>query len=186
VRPLLAAPGLLNSDSLDEMSPFGWAEVLAMLSSVGFGVLSAIFPLANAEAFVVASQMSAVAGGVAVAIGVGVGQTIGKLTLFVGVRRGRQSRFFRHQKAKVRARPAGPARLRFRAAIHSLLALVGTKRWGLPIVFLAAVVGLPPLYAVALLAGATKMKILYFTGVVLVGRLARFLLVAQGVTVMHH
>ena len=156
-----------------------------MLTSVGFGVLSAIFPLANAEAYVVASQVSTEAGALPIAIGVGIGQTIGKLTLFLGVRRGKESRFFHKEQEKLRAQPVGAARQRIRRDVHRLLELVGTKRWGLPTVFLAAVVGIPPLYAVALLAGATKMKLAWFAGVVLVGRLARFVLVAQGVQGLH-
>ena len=61
-----------------------------------------------------------------------------------------------------------------------LLDLVGQERWGLPIVLLAAIVGIPPLYAVALLAGATTMRALWFVLVVLVGRVTRFVLVASG------
>ena len=49
-------------------------------------------------------------------------------------------------------------RARLKAWTAWLLALVGDPRWGLPIVGVAAVIGLPPLYAVALLAGATKMR----------------------------
>lgn len=163
----------------------GWPDVLALLTSVGFGVLSAIFPLANAEAYVIAMQVGAVAGGLPIAVGVGVGQTIGKLALFLGVRRGKQSRFVYRQQDRMRARPASPARLRFRSLMKRLLALVGTKRWGLPIVLLASVVGLPPLYAVALLAGATQMRLGWFALVVLVGRLTRFVLVATGVHGLH-
>ena len=55
-----------------------------------------------------------------------------------------------------------------------LLDLVGQERWGLPIVLVAAIVGFPPLYAVALLAGATTMRPLWFGLTVLVGRLCRF------------
>lgn len=163
-----------------------WAEFLALLASVGFGVVSAVFPPANAEAYVIASQMSAIAGALPIAVGVGIGQTVGKVTLFLGVRRGKESRFVHRQRAKVRARKLGPTRQRLRAILHQLLFLVGTKRWGLPIVLLAAVVGMPPLYAVSLLAGATKMRIGWFSLVVLGGRLARFILVALGVNVMHH
>jgi membrane protein YqaA with SNARE-associated domain len=43
----------------------------------------------------------------------------------------------------------------------------------------------PPLYAVALLAGATKMKLMAFALVVLTGRLGRFVLVALGVHSLH-
>ena len=70
------------------MSAFGWPELLALLTSVGFGVVSAVFPIANAEAYVIASQVSAVAGPIPIAIGVAIGQTVGKSLLFLAVRRG--------------------------------------------------------------------------------------------------
>jgi membrane protein YqaA with SNARE-associated domain len=158
---------------------------MALITSLGFGVLSAVFPFANAEAYVAFSQVSAVAGALPVAVGVGVGQTIGKLVLFQSVRQGRQTTLFHRQHRRLREQRVGPVRAAFRRLLGQLLALVGTKRWGLPIVLLAAVVGLPPLYAVALLAGATKMRCRWFVLVVLVGRLARFILVALGFSGWH-
>ncbi|HYP44493.1 MAG TPA: hypothetical protein VEQ66_04785 [Propionibacteriaceae bacterium] len=160
--------------------PLGWPELVALVTSLGFGVLSAVFPFANAEAYVIASQWTSVAGAFPVAVGVGIGQTVGKLMLFLGVRHGRQSTAFHRRRERVRQQPPGPLRARFRRWIRTLLDLVGTKRWGLPIVMLAALFGLPPLYAVALIAGATKMKVGWFVLVVLVGRLGRFILVALG------
>jgi membrane protein YqaA with SNARE-associated domain len=77
-------------------------------------------------------------------------------------------------------RAIGPTRARLRALGAKLLDLVGQERWGLPIVFIAVVVGFPPLYAVALLAGATTMRPGWFGLTVFVGRLGRFLLVATG------
>lgn len=162
------------------MLSWGWSELMALLTSVGYGVISALVPVINAEAYVIVSQVSAVAGPVPIAVGVGIGQTIGKLLLFFGVRRGKESRFIRHRREDAADRPVGPARRRFRAIIAKLLDLIGQKRWGLPIVLLAAVVGIPPLYAVALLAGATTMRALWFGLVVLFGRVTRFVLVALG------
>ncbi len=161
-----------------------WGVLLAWLTSVAFGVVSAIVPVINAEVYVLVSQVSAVAGIVPVAVGVGVGQTVGKCLLFLGVRRGRRFRFVREHRARARTEPRGRVRQAWHDAIQFLLRLVGTKRWGLPITLLAAVVGFPPLYAVALLAGATTMKLRYFAPVVLVGRVTRFLLVAYGVAVL--
>jgi len=161
------------------MDPWGAAELLALLTSVGFGTLSAVLPLANAEAYVIASQVSAVAGPVPIAIGVGIGQTIGKVILFLGVRRGKELKPVRE--ATRPGRPVGPTRARLRAVMAGLLALVGQKRWGLPIVGLAALTGIPPLFAVALLAGATQMRLAWFALVVLIARTARFILVTLGV-----
>jgi membrane protein YqaA with SNARE-associated domain len=163
-----------------------WAELVALLTSIGFGVVSAVVPVANAEAYIVASQMTAMAGAVPTAVGVGIGQMVGKLLLFVGVRRGRQFEFFRRRRHERRPRPVGPTTARVRALLARLLDLVGQKRWGLPIVLLAAVVGIPPLYAVALLAGATRMPVVGFALTVLVGRITRFVLVATGSIGLQH
>lgn len=163
------------------MTALGWAEVLTLLATVGFGVLSAVLPFANAEAYVFTSQVSHSIDPLPVALGIAVGQTIGKVLLFYGVRRGKNLPGVRHRRAVLRRQPAGPTRAWFRAALQTLLALVGQKRWGLPITFVAAVVGVPPLYAVALLAGATRMRLGWFAAVVLAGRALRFGLMAYGV-----
>lgn len=161
-----------------------WGEVLAWLASVAFGTVSAIVPVVNAEAYVLASQVTAVAGAVPVAVGVGIGQTIGKCLLFYGVRRGRQFRFFRERRERVRTQPRGRVAQVLHDTLRALLDLVGSPRWGLPITLLAAVVGFPPLYAVALLAGATTMRLRWFALVVLIGRGTRFLLIAYGVNLL--
>jgi membrane protein YqaA with SNARE-associated domain len=164
---------------------FGWAELIALLTSIGFGTVSAVVPVVNAEAYVIASQMSAVIGPIPIAIGVAIGQTLGKLVLFFGVREGKELPFIKHRREVRQQRPVGPARARFRAAMAKLLDLVGQERWGLPIVLVAAIVGFPPLYAVALLAGATTMRPIWFGLTVFVGRLCRFLLVASGFQGLH-
>ena len=167
------------------MDTFRWAELVALLTSIGFGTVSAVIPIVNAEAYVIASQMSAVMGPIPIAIGIAIGQTIGKLLLFFGVREGKELRFVKHRREIQKQRPVRPVRARFRVFMAKLLDLVGQERWGLPIVLVAAVVGFPPLYAVALLAGATTMKPVWFGLTVLVGRLCRFLLVASGFQGLH-
>ncbi len=167
------------------MGLLGWGDVAALVTSVGYGLLSAVVPVASAEAYVVASQVSRAAGPVAVALGLAVGQTIGKVLLFYGVRRGKAVSAARHRDDRTTSPPVGPTRARVRAVVQTLLDLVGQKRWGLPITFVAAVVGLPPLYAVALLAGATRMRTGWFAAAVLAGRTVRFVLVASGVAVLH-
>jgi membrane protein YqaA with SNARE-associated domain len=164
---------------------FGWAELVALLTSIGFGAVSAVIPIVNAEAYIIASQMSAVAGPIPIAIGIAIGQTIGKLLLFFGVRQGKELSFVKHRREIRKQRPVGPTQARVRAAGAKLLDLVGQERWGLPIVLIAAIIGFPPLYAVALLAGATTMSPVWFGLTVLVGRLCRFLLVATGFYGLH-
>lgn len=162
------------------MGTVGWTELLALLTSVGMGILAAILPVINAEAYVVVSQVSSMAGPVPIAISVGIGQMIGKVLLFLGVRRGKDFPFVRHRRERLRPAPPGSARAKLRVVMSQLLNLVGQERWGLPIVFVAALFGLPPLFAVALLAGATTMKVGWFALVVLVGRVGRFVLIALG------
>ena len=164
---------------------YGWAELGELVTSFGYGVLSALVPLANAESYVVVSGMSSIGRAVPIVAGVALGQTLGKVLLFLGVRRGKQFPFVRRERARFRRGTAGPARRKLGEVVTALLRLVGEKRWGLPIVLLAAVIGLPPLYAVALLAGATRMRLGWFAAVVLVGRTVRFVLVARGVAVLH-
>lgn len=163
------------------MERVSWPELVALLTSVGYGLLSAIVPVINAEAYVAASQVTAVAGAVPVAVGISVGQTAGKVAMFYAVREGRQLRFMKARREERRSRPASPNRLRWRAIVDRLLQLVGDPRWGLPITFVAAFVGIPPLYAVALVAGATKMPGGWFTLTVFAGRLLRFIFLALGV-----
>ena len=115
---------------------------MALLTSIGFGVVSAVIPIVNAEAYIIASQMSAVAGPISIAIGIAIGQTIGKLLLFFGVREGKELSFVKHRRQMRKQRPIGPTRARIRAAGVKLLDLVGQERWGLPIVLAAAVIGI--------------------------------------------
>ena len=164
---------------------WGWAELGELATSFGYGVLSALVPLINAESYVVVSRFSSIGHAVPVIAGVALGQTLGKVLLFLGVRRGKQFPLVRRERARLQRKTVGPARRQFRTVVAWLLRLVGEKRWGLPIVLLAAVTGVPPLYAVALLAGATRMRIGWFTAAVLIGRTARFVLVARGVDVVY-
>ena len=160
----------------------GWPELVALLSSLGFGLVSAVVPIASAEVYVAASQVTAVAGPIPIAVGVGIGQSVGKLLLFLAIRRGRDFWLVRRRDRPVRT-PAEAGRFRawLRRLVARLLELVGSHVWGLPIVLLAAVIGLPPLYAVTLLAAASRMRAPWFCLVVIIGRVTRFVLVALGV-----
>jgi membrane protein YqaA with SNARE-associated domain len=152
-----------------------WHQLLVGLTAAGFGLLSAVVPLANAEAYVLAARASS--WGTESVVGITIGQSAGKLILFLAARRGRQLPIW-HRRPRVEGPVKPPGRMRRLSA--RLLALLGTKRWGLPVVLLAAVVGLPPIYAVAILAGTTSMKAGWFLATVTVGRLARFSLLALG------
>ena len=157
-----------------------WSRLAILSVSVVYGYGSALFPLLNAEAYVVAAQASPRTAGIALAIALAVGQTAGKVTLFLLARKGRAVAHERRRAAR-RKRVPPPALSRFARLLAWLLRLVGSRRWGIPIVLMSAVLGLPPIYAVAFLAGASRMSLWWFAPAVLVGRIVRFVLLAIGI-----
>lgn len=157
---------------------FAWSELAILCGTVVFGFGSALVPLLNAEAYVFAAQSSPRTAGTAVAVALALGQSAGKVALFLLARQGSKVAATRHRR-RARRDLKAPGRLA-RLVVH-LLGLVGSRRWGIPIVLLSAVVGLPPVYAVALLAGASRMSLWCFAPLVLVGRIVRFALLAVGV-----
>ena len=150
-------------------------DLLAAAASLGFGALSAVLPIANAEAYVAATRAAHLSAGLLVAITVACGQTIGKAALFLAVRHGKRLPVFRRHPNWPTSRWPRLAHL-----ISKLLGLVGS-RWGIPITLLGAITGIPPIYPLALIAGATRMSLLWFCAAVLLGRCIRFGLLAAGV-----
>ncbi|GAB3817722.1 hypothetical protein [Kribbella italica] len=156
-----------------------WQLVLA----VGFGIGSAVVPVLNAEAYVLGVGVSGALDPVVAAIGVSVGQTIGKIAMFLAVR-------YRPGYAGKKSKEPKPLDLdtrwgRFvqwnRELSKRLLDALSDRRWGVPVTLLSASVGIPPLYGVALIAGASRMGVVTFSLSVLAGRLARFVTLALGV-----
>jgi membrane protein YqaA with SNARE-associated domain len=156
-----------------------WQLVLA----VGIGIGSAVIPVVNAEAYVLGVGATHALDPVVAAIGVGVGQTIGKVAMFLAVR-------YRPGYAARKTKEPKPVDLdtrrgRFvqwnRDVSKRLLDAMSDPRWGAPITLLSSFVGIPPLYAVALLGGASRMRVLVFSLSVLTGRVGRFVLLALGV-----
>ncbi len=169
-----------------------WLQAGAIALAFLWGLGSALIPVLNAEAYVIAGQAAASPStGVFIAVAVAAGQTLGKIVLFLGARRGKEAASRRRRKEpRPRREPRSRwgvwvASLRQRFAVMStkLLELVGSPRWGIPTVALAASVGLPPMYAVALVAGASRMRTVTFVVVVWLGRTLRFVLIAKGVSI---
>jgi membrane protein YqaA with SNARE-associated domain len=157
-----------------------WQTLLA----IAFGVGSAVVPVLNAEAYVIGAGVSGKLDPVAAAVGVSIGQAAGKLAMFLAVR-------YRPGYAKAHDKPVKPLdlstrwgrwRQRVRDASRWMLGLLGDVRYGLPVTLLSSFVGIPPLYAVALIAGASRMSVSGFGLAVLAGRAVRFVLIALGVS----
>ncbi|MGH3468784.1 MAG: hypothetical protein ACRDQF_13775, partial [Thermocrispum sp.] len=64
------------------MAEWLWQALLA----IGFGVGSAVVPVLNAEAYVLGAGVSGALDPVTAGIGVAVGQTLGKVAMFLAVR----------------------------------------------------------------------------------------------------
>ena len=156
-----------------------WQLVLA----VGFGIGSAVVPVMNAEAYVLGVGVSGALDPVVAAIGVSIGQTIGKVAMFLAVRYrpGYAARQTKEPKAVDLDTRWGRFVQRNRDLSKRLLDAMSDSRWGMPVTLLSAFVGVPPLYGVALIGGASRMRTAVFTLAVLLGRGGRFVLLALGV-----
>lgn len=143
------------------------ADLGAVLVALGYGVASALVPVFNAEAYaVVASTRTQPVLAGAVACALAVGQTVGKLILFEASRQGsgRLARRFGHKVRDTRVE-RWSGRLR---------AWLSRRRTGLPTVFCSALVGVPPLLVVSVVAGTSQQRRWEFAAVCVAGRILRF------------
>jgi membrane protein YqaA with SNARE-associated domain len=133
--------------------------VLMLFSLLAASVVSSLVPAVNAEALVVASVLAAPpALTLLIVVVVTAGQVLGKVVLYRGglgitrVSTAKKSRRARGLVERLRARP-GELRLMLLAS---------------------ASVGLPPLYLMAVVAGAAGLPLGSFAVLCVVGRFARF------------
>jgi membrane protein YqaA with SNARE-associated domain len=179
----------------------GGLEVVAL--AFGVGVVSALVPVVNAEVFLLAAtaSLSPTLGWGAV-VGLAVGQVVGKLVLFVASRRGRE--VVVHHREKVATDPEAGLRHRSRWSWlpgRSLWARLSgrpfwkrVRDWGdrglglldqrLPaagVLLASASIGIPPLAVTTVAAGARHTPVGLFVACALVGRLARFAVLAAPV-----
>jgi membrane protein YqaA with SNARE-associated domain len=139
------------------------------LTTLGYGVASALLPVINAEAYaVVAGHRTGHA--VLLIVVLAFGQTAGKLLLFEAARRG-TGRL--HRKLAHRNR-SGRAQVLATRWADRLNRWLSTRRTGLPTVFVSAAAGVPPLALVSLAAGAANLRHWEFAATCLAGRLLRF------------
>lgn len=163
--------------------------LVELLVATAYGAVGAVVPVFNAEAYAIAAGALHSVGAVAAIVGLTVGQGAGKMLMFWGVRRGKELRFFhpRHrQERDLRPAPTeaelGTLRRWWSHTVRISLRLVGDTRWGLPLVFLASLVGFPPLYPVVLVAGASPIPAASFAVTMSAGRGLRLALLAWGGT----
>jgi membrane protein YqaA with SNARE-associated domain len=176
---LCSVTGLLTAHSLGVM--WVWQLVLA----IGFGIGSAVVPVLNAEAYVLGVGVSGALNPVVAAVGISIGQTIGKVAMFLAVRH-RPGYTGKKKSKEPKAVDLDTRWGRFvqwnRDLSKRLLDALSDRRWGVPVTLLSASIGIPPLYGVALIAGASRMGVVTFALSVLTGRSARFIALALGVS----
>lgn len=140
------------------------------LVAMAYGVASALVPVVNAEAYaVLAGARSLPATAAFAVLALALGQTVGKLMLFEAARRG--SSRWSGPLAACFARHGRGRAVRWAGQLREGMAC---RRTGLPLVLVSASVGLPPLAAVSLAAGASGQRRWEFGVVCLLGRAARF------------
>ena len=104
------------------------------------------------------------------------GQTIGKIVMYEGARKGVDRHRQRHPpKPHAQMRPW---RRRIASMNDWMLAMMKGRWSSNGILFVSASVGLPPLFATTIVAGAAKTRRLDFIACCLTGRVVRFLVMA--------
>ena len=141
-----------------------WLEESGLAAAVG--VVSALLPIVNAEAYLLlAAVRTHGVGAVALVLALAVGQTVGKLMLFQAARQG---------SGRLHARLCRRGEGRAARWHDRVCGLMARRRTGLPTVLASATVGLPPLALVSLAAGTSAQRRWEFGTVCLLGRAARF------------
>ena len=150
---------------------------VVVIASFGYGVASATIPVLNAEAYAAAAAATLGAWESAgMVLALTVGTVVGKYVLFRAARTGREF----HQRRPRHPSTRAPGRLRrgMRRVGTVLMSWLADPWRAVLTVVISSFVGIPPLLAVAVAAGASQMPTTAFVGAVFVGRGARFATIA--------
>ncbi|MFX4286476.1 hypothetical protein ACQBJO_00535 [Janibacter sp. G349] len=163
----------------------GLAGSLELGAFFALGVLSALVPIVNAEAISVGAAAVDRTWLPSVVV-IGLGQGVGKIVLFLGVRRG--SAWTSRHLHKRSARTTTPSRLGAKVARWAkiLIAQLDRPVVGGAVVFVSAISGFPPLLVVAVAAAMSQASLRIFALSVIAGRIMRFVLIAYPVASAAH
>ncbi|MDO9457407.1 VTT domain-containing protein [Nocardioides sp.] len=139
----------------------------------GLSIASALLPFLPIEAFIVggAAAQPGVPAAISLGIAAGAGATVGKIIWYQLARRGSESAWAQKKLSSPKVK-AGYERWTARMEGRPVYAGV--------VMFIAASVGIPPLLAMAAVAGMLKMPMWVFVPTVFVGRSLRFGLLFLG------
>jgi hypothetical protein len=165
----------------------------AYLATVAWGAMSAFLPATPVEPYLLGLMATTDAHPVPLGIAAALGQSAGKLAIFLsarGVLNSARLRAWRDKRAAaVPAPEVARESTRFRRLLarigdagRRLLALVDRPALTVPIVLLSAVTGLPPLLITTVYAARTTVSGAVFGLTCLVGRSARFVAISVAPT----
>ncbi len=135
--------------------------ILVIATTIGAGALSGLVPILNSEIYLVGVVLGTGRGSamaLALAASLALGQVSSKVILYYAARGGARSGRGRFAEKLALARQRA---VRWQSKPYS-------------VAFLAATVGVPPFYVMALVAGVLELRIRRFFAICLVGRVIRF------------
>ncbi|WP_051485800.1 VTT domain-containing protein [Nocardioides sp. J54] len=153
--------------------------MILWLTTFAFSLASALLPFLPIEVYIVGAAASdrTTAAAIALGIAAGAGATVGKVVVYEAARRGSESRWAQKKLSAPKVR----------ATYDKWMGRMQGRPWyGVAVMFLAASAGLPPLLAMAALAGILRMPLWAFIPTVLLGRTIRFTFLFLGVDVAIH
>ena len=153
--------------------------MILWLTTFVFSIASALLPFLPMEAYIVG--VGAASAGVPTAISLGIaagaGATIGKIIWYEAARRSIDSKW-------AQKRLANP---KTKAGYEKWVTRMQGRPWyAAGIMFIAALVGIPPLLVMAVVAGLLKMPMWVFIPTVFIGRTLRFTALFLGVDFAIH
>lgn len=154
--------------------------IAVWLTTCVFSLASALLPFLPMEVYILgagAKYGHSLGDAFSLGIAAGVGATFGKIIIYHVALHGSRTKWIQSQLE----------RPRMAAAYERWLDRMQGRPWyDIAIMFVAACVGIPPLLAMAAVAGFLKMPMWGFIPTVLVGRSIRFGLLFMGVDVLHY
>ena len=152
------------------------------------GAASGLVPVVNAEALLTAATAGSPDLWLALVVSLTLGQCAAKVLIYLAAREGprrlrpdgRAVRVWAGVRARVRRHRRGVSTLRLggRLQPQRLVACLAKPLPGTGVTLLSAAVGMPPLAAVSVMAGAARLRLPLFVSACLAGRLVRFALIA--------
>ena len=159
--------------------------IAAVAGGFGVGIGSALFPLLNVEAFVLVIAGTNPQRWWWWVVGAAMGEMVGKITIFLASRHGARW-VLRRSTALSRSgrisqwwsRQWLAPRVWIAQTNSTLLASLDRPIAGSAVTALSATAGIPPLALLTIVAGTRRTSLPLFAGIVLIGRGARFALLA--------